>query len=115
MNDRKAVPSPSHGAQLTLVAFLKAKPGQADELGQRLFALSEPARAEAGNIGYDLHRSNDDSDTWMIYENWATPADLDAHFAEPYMKEFASKVGEVLDNMDLRRYSMITRAVAPQT
>lgn len=52
--------------QLTLIAILQAKPGQGDELGRRLMALSAPARAEAGNVNYDLHRSNQDPDTWII-------------------------------------------------
>ncbi len=81
MNAETRSLSPSDGRQLTLVAFLRAKPGRGDELGRRLLALSEPARADAGNINYDLHRSDDDADTWMLYENWSTAADLDAHFA----------------------------------
>ncbi len=106
---------PEIGSQLTLVAFLRAKPGQGDELGRRLFALSEPSRAEAGNINYDLHRSTEDPDVWMLYENWATPSALDEHFEMPYMKEFISKIGEVLaGEMDLRRFSMTTRVAAPK-
>ncbi len=108
--------SPSEtGSQLTLVAFLRAKPGHGDELGRRLFALSEPSRAEAGNVNYDLHRSIEDPEVWMLYENWATPAALDKHFEMPYMKEFVAKVGEVLaSEMDLRRFSMTTRVAAPK-
>ena len=107
--------STSNG-QLTLIAFLQAKPGQGDELGRRLMALGEPARAEAGNLNYDLHRSNDDSDAWVIYENWKSPADLDAHFAEGYMKEFVASLDEVLQGeMDLRRASMVTKVAAPKS
>jgi quinol monooxygenase YgiN len=100
--------------QLTLVAFVRAKPRQGQELGRRLQALVEPARAEPGNINYDLHQSSDDPDLWMLYENWRGPADLDAHFALPYMQDFVSKIGEVLANdMDLRRFSMKSPQVAP--
>lgn len=102
--------------QLTLVAILQAKPGQGDELGRRLMALSGPARAENGNINYDLHRSNDDADTWIIYENWTSSAALDAHFAEDYMMDFVAKLPEVLQgDMDLRRASMMTKAAAPKS
>ncbi len=107
--------STSNG-QLTLIAFLKAKPGQGNELGRRLMALSEPARAEAGNVNYDLHRSNDDRDTWVIYENWKSSADLDAHFEEDYMKAFVASLGEVLQGeMDLRRAAMVTEVAAPRS
>lgn len=43
-------PTPSNGSQLTLVAFVRAKKGMGDELGRRLSALVEPARAEPGNV-----------------------------------------------------------------
>jgi len=103
------------GSPLTLIALLKAKLGQGDELGRRLLALSQPSRAEAGNINYDLHRSIEDPDAWMIYENWATPAALDVHFEMPYMQEFVTQIGKVLaGDMDLRRFAMTTRVASPQ-
>ena len=106
---------PENDPQLTLVAYLRAKPGLGDELGRRILALSEPSRAEAGNVNYDLHRSNEDPDVWMIYENWTTSSALDEHFEMPYMKEFVARIGEVLaGKMDLRRFSMTTRVAAPK-
>ncbi|MBQ5265184.1 antibiotic biosynthesis monooxygenase [Klebsiella pneumoniae] len=102
--------SPSNGTQLTLVAFIRSKPGHSDELGRRLMALVEPSRAETGNINYDLHRSNDDSDVWVLYENWLAESDLTAHFEQPYMKAFVATLPEVLEgDMDLRRCAMITK------
>lgn len=104
-----AAPAPSNGMQLTLVAFIRAKAGRGDELGRRLWTLVEPARAEPGNINYDLHRSNDDPDVWVLYENWKAPSDLTAHFELPYMKEFVAALPEVLEGeMDLRRCAMVT-------
>jgi quinol monooxygenase YgiN len=105
-------PAPSNGPQLTLVAFVRAKQGMGDELGRRLWTLVEPARAEPGNINYDLHRSNGDPDVWVLYENWKAPSDLAAHFELPYMKEFVATLPEVLDGaMDLRRCAMVTTVV----
>ncbi|SVK37477.1 antibiotic biosynthesis monooxygenase [Luteibacter aegosomatis] len=102
-------PAPAYGVQLTLIAFIRAKPGLGDELGRRLGALVEPSRAEAGNINYDLHRSNDDPDVWVLYENWKAEADLTLHFEQPYMKAFVAALPEVLEGeMDLRRCSMVT-------
>ncbi|CAN7346559.1 putative quinol monooxygenase [Mesorhizobium sp. LjRoot246] len=104
---------PSNGTQLTLVAFIRAKPGQGGELGRRLWTLVEPARAEPGNINYDLHRSNDDPDVWVLYENWQAPSDLTAHFELPYMKEFIAALPEVLEGeMDLHRCAMVTTVAA---
>lgn len=100
-------------SELTLVAFLRAKPGQSEELSRRLNALVEPTRAEAGCINYDLHRSNEDETVWMLYENWRSAADLDAHFETPYLKEFVARRAEVLEgDMDLRRFTMTTEPMA---
>lgn len=93
--------------QITLVAVARAKPGQEEELGRRMSALVAPTRAEAGNINYDLHRSNDDPAVWMFYENWRSQADLDAHFETPHLKDFLATADEVLAaDLDLRFFSM---------
>lgn len=105
----KTVPSVNDGTQLTLVAFVRARRGMGDELGRRLAQLVEPARAEPGNINYDLHRSNEDPDMWVLYENWKSPSDLAAHFELPYMKAFVARLPEVLEGeMDLRRCTMVS-------
>jgi quinol monooxygenase YgiN len=110
--DSSATP---RGQQLTIVAFVRAKPGQGDELGRRLQTLVVPARAEPGNINYDLLRSNDDPDVWVSYENWRAESDLATHFEQQYMKDFvatATRDGVIEGQVDLRRLSMIT-TVAP--
>ena len=99
--------------RLTLIASMKAKPGQEEELGRRLSALVAPSRQEEGCINYDLHRSNDDPAVWMLYENWRSKADLDLHFETPYLKDFLGRAEEVLaGDMDVRFFSMTSR-VAP--
>jgi quinol monooxygenase YgiN len=72
--------------QLTNVVFIQAKPGMGEALGTRLLALVEPARAEPGCINYDLHRSNDRPDLWLVYENWRDAEDLVSHMRMPYME-----------------------------
>lgn len=97
-------------SQLTVIAFLKAKPGHAEELGRRLNAVVESTRKEPGNVNYDLHRSNDDPDVWALYENWVSPDALETHFAMPYLKDLLGNLHEVTDGPpDIRRLSMTTR------
>ncbi|EIM73556.1 putative quinol monooxygenase [Nitratireductor rhodophyticola] len=99
--------------QVTLVAHIKAKAGQEEELGRRLTALVEPTRAEPGCINYDLHRLNDDGSVWMLYENWVSKAALDAHFKMSYLEDFIARKDEVLaEEMDIKLYSM-TSGSAP--
>lgn len=97
--------------QLTVVAFLRAKEGKSEELGRRLSAVVEPTRREPGNLNYDLHRSCDDPNLWVLYENWASAAALDAHFETPYLKDLFGRLSEVTDGPpDIRRLSMTTTA-----
>ena len=101
--------------KLTLTATLRAKPGMEEELGRRLSALVEATRKEPGCINYDLHRSNDNPAVWMLYESWGSWADLDIHFATPYLKNFLAHMDEVLaEPYDMRFYSMTTQHVPPK-
>ncbi|RKP50484.1 putative quinol monooxygenase [Trinickia fusca] len=101
--------------QLTLIAHLQAKPGSEEELGRRLLKLVEPSRSEAGCINYDVHRSNDDPAQWVMYENWRSNADLDAHFAQPYLVEFVKDSADLLaKDMDIELLSMHSAHVAPK-
>jgi quinol monooxygenase YgiN len=82
--------------KLTVVAYIKAKPGQAEAVQEALMALIEPTRNEPACINYDLHRSNTDPDLFMFYENWRSKEDLDAHLETPHLTAFKAKAGELL-------------------
>jgi quinol monooxygenase YgiN len=98
---------------LTLIAELKAKPAKAAELGQRLRALVAPTRAEAGCLGYVLHRSSDDTDLFVLYENWRSREDLDRHLAMPYLADFFARVPDLVDgNVAMRYFEPGTEAAA---
>ena len=83
-------------SHLTLLAVLTARAGQAAALGARLQSLVEPTLKEPGCVMYRLHQSRDNADVWMIYEVWASQADLDRHFAKPYLVDFMANKNEVL-------------------
>lgn len=82
--------------QLSLVAFIYAKPGRESELKSRLMALVDLSRAETGCINYDVHQSLEDPTIFVMYENWQGRSDLDAHFNMPYMEELLSALPELL-------------------
>lgn len=94
---------------LTLVAFIRAKAGMEEELGQRLQALVAPTREEPGCIHYELHRSSEDPAQWMLYENWRSRRDLDLHFETPYLRDFLERAeGLLAEEMDLRFFSPVS-------
>jgi quinol monooxygenase YgiN len=75
-------------SQMTKLAFVLAKAGQADELGRRLRALALPSRLEAGCLSFDVQRSSRDPDLWLVYESWSSPAALAAHAARAPVRDF---------------------------
>ncbi|WP_200938009.1 SDR family NAD(P)-dependent oxidoreductase [Sphingopyxis sp. Root1497] len=83
-------------SELTLIAKLTAKAEYADLLGEELSKLVAPTLAEAGSIAYRIHRDNDNPSIWILYENWRSRADLDAHFEQPYTKAMMDRFPELL-------------------
>lgn len=98
-------------SELTLVATLTAKPDFSEELGNGLKALVEPTSREEGSLVYQVHRDNQDPNTWLIYERWRSRDDLDAHFKMPYTIAMMDRFPRLLaKDMDLRFLSRVSSA-----
>jgi quinol monooxygenase YgiN len=80
---------------LTVIAHVRAKPGQESRVRQLLEGLLAPTRAEAGCINYDLHQSQTDPALFVFYENWESEAHLDAH-ARSHIQSFRKLADETL-------------------
>lgn len=92
---------------LTNLAFFRAKQGQTKSLGKALNDLVDPTRQEAGCISYDLHQSSQDADSWFVYENWRSLADLDAHMQTAHIKTFLELAPSLLEgDIGLQRFTM---------
>jgi quinol monooxygenase YgiN len=97
--------------QLSLVAFLRAKPGREKEVEALLLSLVEPSRAEQACINYDMHQSDEDPCVFVMYENWASRAGLDAHFETPHLKKAAAALPDLLQApMELHHLTMRSTA-----
>ena len=86
---------------LTVIAYMRARPGKEDELRTELEALIDPTSQEAGYVNYDLHESVESPGTFFFYENWESAEHLDAHLSTPHLKRFASIMGDLLDENGL--------------
>lgn len=99
------MPSGEQVTGLSNVASFKAKPGQSELLGAELLELVAPSRSEPGCLRYELYQANDDNHTWLVLENWRTPADFDHHMATPYVIAFLAKVPDLCgDDVLIRGY-----------
>jgi quinol monooxygenase YgiN len=81
---------------LTVVALIKAKPGQEENLREALLNLIPTTRAEEGCLNYDLHRSMEEPGAFLFHENWTSKEALDAHLAKPHLREFLGRADELL-------------------
>ena len=61
-----------------VIARWTAKDGEEDAVAAALAALTEPSRAEPGNLSYVVHRDPEDARRFVIYESYI---DADAYAA----------------------------------
>jgi quinol monooxygenase YgiN len=81
---------------LTVIASMRAKPGQEAALRAELLALVPITHQEPGCLNYDLHASTEDPGRFVFHENWTSKAHLDDHLARPHLMAFKAKAGELL-------------------
>jgi len=94
-------------AVLSLVAEIKAKPGQEAELRRVLSDLVGPTRQEEGCLNYDLHVSNDDPGFFVLYENWQTVPLWERHMASPHLEAFKARTDELVAGWTLHQLTRI--------
>src|SRR5947209_3688627 len=82
--------------ELTVIAKAKSKPGLEKNLEQELRAVVNSTHLEAGCLKYALHRSVDDSTSFVVVERWSSKAALDAHFAQPYVQTLLQRLQSLL-------------------
>jgi quinol monooxygenase YgiN len=93
---------------LTVVARLRAKPGQEAELRHQLQRLVTPTRDEAGCIAYELNESNSEPGHFLFYEIWKSDADLEQHFQTAHMKAVGKLLPDLLaEPMDLTKWGKL--------
>lgn len=97
----KSLISPENPMRLTVIASLKAKPGQEAALFAELNALVAPTRAEPGCILYEMHRSHENPGWFIFNELWESRPIWDAHMAAPHLVAFSAKQDGLLESWEL--------------
>lgn len=82
--------------KVSVVAYIKAKPGQEAALKPLLMELLAPTRAEAGCLNYDLHQAKDNPSLFLFYENWESLDHLMKHSESAHLKRFREQAGDLL-------------------
>jgi len=74
----------SANGEVVLVVDFEVKPGSEPEFEQFFRRSITCSRLEPGNVAFNIHKVVDAERRYVLYEIWRSPADLEAHFAQPY-------------------------------
>lgn len=80
-----------------LIATIKVQSGKGAEFEAAFGKLQAAVKAnEPGCLQYDLFRSKDEADTYVVYEQYADEAALEAHRSAPHARTLGAAVGATL-------------------
>jgi quinol monooxygenase YgiN len=65
-------------------------PDKAEEAQTLLRSLRDASRAEPGCITFDVARSVDDPNAFVLFEEWSDQAALDVHYATDHFTRFGA-------------------------
>jgi quinol monooxygenase YgiN len=85
---------------VTLLVQLRSKQGQHLLLQSELRALVAPTRKEKGCLQYDLHRSLDDPNLFLLHEVWASREHHQAHRQTPHFLRWDARKDSLLASRD---------------
>jgi quinol monooxygenase YgiN len=96
--------------EITVIAYMTAKASHGDQLREALLELVARTRKEKGCINYDLHQSQENAAQFVMYENWDTAADLDAHAKAAALQTFVKTAGPLLERpAEISKWIMVSK------
>jgi quinol monooxygenase YgiN len=77
----------------------RAKPGKEDRLKEICEEMTDPSRAEEGNVFYQAQRSVDDPQLFYLYEQYVDEAAYQAHMDSPHFTRLVKEeaIPEILE------------------
>jgi len=95
--------------ELTVIAYITAKAGHADQVRDALLDLVAETRKEKGCVNYDLHQSSKNACEFAMYENWTSASDLELHAKSAHIQAFAKSAGDLLDGpAEITKWRMVS-------
>lgn len=90
---------------LTVIARYRAKPGRGDDVAAVLARHITATRAEKGCVQFEVSRSTDNRDEFVLYEKYVDEAAFDAHRETPHFKQnVLSLILPMLDERAWQKY-----------
>lgn len=91
-----------------VIARVRSKPTDVDQVRAILTTIVEPTRQEPGCIRYHLLEDQSDSGAFATVEEWASAESEEAHFSTPHiLTALRQLAGLLAAEPDIRRYTMV--------
>lgn len=85
-----------------VLAVLYAKAGREAELREKLEAVVEPSRRDAGNLRYELFVQQDDPRRFVFVEHWESAQAQEAHHTRTeHIRRFQEEGSDAVERMEL--------------
>ena len=87
----------------------RAKDGKADRLREICEEMTEPSRAEEGNLFYQAQVSVDDPQLFYLYEQYVDESAYQAHMDSPHFTRLVKEeaIPEILDAREREFYETL--------
>jgi quinol monooxygenase YgiN len=94
----------------SVVAQVRAKPGQEEALRQATLPLIAQVRSDPRNLVYFLQEDREAPGHFIFYEVFASKEDFDAHNAMPYVKAWFAKLPDLaVGGVDVMRMQVLSK------
>jgi quinol monooxygenase YgiN len=89
-----------------VAAKWRAKPGSEGRLAELCGEMTEPSRAEPGNVFYQAHRSVEDPQLFYLYEQYVDEAGYQAHMDSEHFTRLVKEeaIPELLESREREFY-----------
>jgi quinol monooxygenase YgiN len=94
----------SSDGPLYLLAVIKPRPEMAAQAEEQLRQLMAGTRQEPGNVHMDLVVSDDEPDTWYMFEKFRSRAEWDAHMQTAHVVEGNAALSGLLREPTVLRF-----------
>jgi quinol monooxygenase YgiN len=92
-----------------VLAKWTAKEGQEDRLAEICDEMTEPSRAEPGNLYYQAQRSVEDPRLFLLYEQYSDEAGYEAHMASEHFTRLVKEeaIPNILESREREFYETL--------
>ncbi len=82
----------------------QVKPGKISSVLETLSQVAAKSKSEEGNLLYNIHQSQSDENTLLLYEGYRNPAALEAHRSSEHFVTLV--LGKIVPDLLVREVTM---------